>query len=361
MKKMIIVAVISMAAYAMAFGQASYVSLQNQENATFYYVVDPKELGGLSAGSPLLSSRIAEFFAARSDDPAFASLAPDASVRLDGLADGAHLLVGFFAVEDLNDFPVRVISLQADSRVGERFYAIFASPALLTVTRGSGRLARFARGAAQPTATVPAVQPAATSAAAQAGQVGATVPTTASDAKLQAIASFSPAFTPAFFTRERGGEFSVLPIADSRAWADTGTRIAALSGSRLGGELRLSLSVPGGFSEGVSYFFYVFGNRSLGKDNLITLEVQPRTAGRRAVCLLWRNGVSMPKILGSVRSTDSTVELDTGTDPVAAGLLAGLGESATVDLTAGWFNKAQGTWEEFYYTTFSLGDIAVIR
>ena len=44
-----------------------------------------------------------------------------------------------------------------------------------------------------------------------------------------------------------------------------------------------------------------------------------------------------------------------------ADLAAPGAEVPTVDLTAGWFERASGTWEEFYYTTFSLADIPVIR
>lgn len=343
MKKIILVAGIILAACALSFGQSGGVSLQNQENATFYYVVDPKELAGLSAGSPLLASRIAGFFAAR-DSFSFASLAPNASVRLDGLADGTHLLVGFFEVADLSEFPVRVISLQADSRVGDRFYAIFASPALLSVARDSGRLAGLARAGGVPLA------------AGQPGDAAASLP-----AGLQPIATFSAAFTPAFFTREKQGDFSVLPISDSRAWALTGTRIEAISGSLSGGALKLSLTVASGFAERVSYFLYVFGTRAPGKDNQFTLELQPRAEGARAACLLWRKGASTPTVVGDVAATDTTVELDTAAGQFPADLIAGIGATATVDLTAGWFDRGLRTWEEFYYTTFSIGDIPVTR
>jgi hypothetical protein len=180
-------------------------------------------------------------------------------------------------------------------------------------------------------------------------------------AGLQPIATFSSAFMPAFFTREKKGDFSVLPISDSRAWALTGTRIEAISGSLIDGTLKISLSVAGGFAERVSYFLYVFGSRSPGSDNQFTLELQPRAEGTRAVCLLWQKGVRAPTLVGTVTSTDRTVELDTAAGQFPAAVISGIGATATVDLTAGWFDGALGTWEEFYYTTFSIGDIAVTR
>jgi hypothetical protein len=362
MKTIFFVAGILLAACGMSFGQSGGVSLQNQENATFYYVVDPKELAGLSAGSPLLASRIAGYFAAR-DDFSFSSLPPNASVRLDGLTDGTHLLVGFFEVKDLSEFPVRVISLQADSGIGDRFYVIFASPALLSVARDSGRLAGLSGAGGVPLA---AEQPGGADAASgpPASQVEiATLPVAIAllPVGLQPIATFSTAFTPAFFTREKQGEFSVLPIAESRAWALTGTRIEAISGSLSGGVLKLSLTVAGGFTERVSYFLYVFGSRAPGKDNQFTLELQPGAEGARAVCLLWRKGASTPTIVGDVAETDTTVELDATAGQFPPDLIAGIGVTATVDITTGWFDRGLRTWEEFYYTTFSIGDVPVTR
>jgi hypothetical protein len=233
-----------------------------------------------------------------------------------------------------------VITLQADSRVGDRFYAIFASPAILSIAKDSRRLAGLA-----PTGGAGNTE----------GQTGAEA------AGLQSIASFSAGFTPAFFTREKKGDFTVLPISDSRAWALTGTRVEAISGSLDNGALKVSLSVAGGFAERVSYFLYVFGSRSPGKDNQFTLELQPRAEGKRAACLLWQKGAAAPTLVGTMKTTDTTVELDTTTGQFPAAVLSGIGATATVDITAGWFDIGLGTWEEFYYTTFSIGDIAVTR
>jgi len=352
MKKTICAAAIVLAACAAAFAQGG-VSLQNQENATFYYAVDPQELAGLSAGSPLLASRIAAFFATR-DGVSFASLAPNATVKLEGLSDGSHLLVGFFAVVDLTQYPVRVINLQVYSSVGDRFYAIFASPALLTIARDSGRIASFAHAGDEANSGDRAG-----AAAAGAGTQQTSADTAPSG--LQQIASFSTGFTPAFFTREKQGIFTVLPISDSRAWALSGTKIRSISGSLGDGVLKIVLSVDGEFAERVSYFLYIFGARSPGTANQLTLELQPRAEGGRAVCLLWQKGIRTPMLVGSVTATDHTVELDTTAGQFPPSLLSGFGPAATVDLTAGWFDRGLGTWEEFYYTTFSMGDITVTR
>jgi hypothetical protein len=371
MKRAIIVSVLILAVCAGVFAEGSVVTLQNQESSTFYYVIDAAALAGLSPGSPLLAARVADFFAAPGDDPAFASLAPDAQVKLTSLADGPHLLVGFFAVEGQDQFPVRVISLQADSRIGERFYAIYADPSLISADRGTGRLARFASASQQTAAAAPAADSGSTGTAAtpEAGTETAAAPVTAgvsptapqdSTSGLPTIATFAPTYDPVVFTRESKGAFTVLPIASSRAWALPGTRITALAGDLENGALRLSLSVAGGFSENVSYFFYIFASRA-DKENRIALELRPAAAGRRGACLLWEKGAAAPRIIGTVRRTDTSVELDVDPGQLSTELAGGSGDAPTVDLTAGWYDRGAGTWEEFYYTTFSAADIAVTR
>jgi hypothetical protein len=354
-----------------AFGQGATITLQNQDSSTLYYVVDPKDLAGLSPGSPFLASKVAGFFSSQGD-VSFSSLAPDASTEMTDLPDGAHLLVGFFAVQDQDDFPVRVITLQVDSSVGNRFYALFAGPAQLTVPRGVGKLAQFSREGAQPqapaataTAAAQTVQPvAAPQPGSQQPTAVASSPTPAASspapAALPPIAAFTKAYDPVVFTQERQGDFSVLPVSQSRAWNTTGTRISSLSGALDNGALRLALTVQGGFSDKVSYFFYVFGTRAAGQENQLTLELAPRALGNKGACLLWRKGASAPQLIGDVSATSTTAEVDIGSDELQSDILAGIGENATVDLTAGWYDRGLGLWEEFFYATFSTAEITAV-
>ena len=354
---------VAMASFAATgFAQTASVTLQNQENAPFYYVVDPAELADVTAGSPLLASRVASFFSSKSTDPAFTQVDAGGEATLDTLADGAHLLVGFFAVQDLEQFPVRVLAIQADSRVGARFYALFASPAQLTVPRGTGRLSAFARLAVQQqVAAAPSDQAgaaagtgaaatserrdddrrddrcrdddrrretgaagsdqagAATTAAGQSAagtQAAATTP--AASPALPSVAVFSAGYDPVVFTKEAKGAFNVLPIAQSRAWELTGTRITEVDGQRDAGTLRLALTVPGGFSEKVSYFLYVFTDRTAGAANALTLEIEPRAIGDRGACILWTKGQEKPSLVGDVQSSGDTVQVTLAAQPPAA-------------------------------------------
>jgi hypothetical protein len=325
---------------ALAFGQSPVVSLQNQEDSTFYYVIDPKELSGLTAGSPLLASKVAAYFSTADTGATFAALAPQAEAKLTGLTEGVHLLVGFFAQLDADDFPVRVVALQADSSVGERFYAVFASPAQLNVRRGVGKLAQYARPASAQGTTV------ASNRTTDTEGTGAPTGTTG----LPAIVTFSSSFDPAVFTRESSGSFKVLSISESRSWTQTGTRIASVQGSLDSDGLKLALNVPGGFSPSVSYFLYVFDTRAAGRENPLTLEIEPMARGDRGACILWQKG-SAPRLLGTVKTLGTAVELDVGADDLASGVLSAAGTSPTVDLTAGWYDRALGIWEEFYYST----------
>ena len=92
-----------------------------------------------------MTSTVAGYFAAPAAEGTFSSIPAQGEARLTGLSVGTHLLVGFFTEPGTDDFPVRVITLRADSTVGERFYGIFASPAQLTVRRGVGRLSQIAQ------------------------------------------------------------------------------------------------------------------------------------------------------------------------------------------------------------------------
>jgi hypothetical protein len=124
--------------------------------------------------------------------------------------------------------------------------------------------------------------------------------------------------------------------------------------------LKLVLNVPGGFAPSVSYFLYMFDTRDAGRENPLTLEIEPAARPDRGACILWQKG-STPRLLGTVKTSGSSVELDVGTDELASGALAAAGAEPTIDLTAGWYDKALGVWEEFYYTTFQAPTTATAQ
>ena len=377
MKKILFAAALIAAALTTAFAQGGSVTIQNEESVTFYYTVDPPQLPGFSAGSPSAATKIAEFFAAQSSTPEFVPLAPGAQASLTGLPDGAHLLVGFFAVEGQDTFPVRVMTLQADSSMGERFYAIYGSPALLEATRGVGRLAQFTApaaseqaAAAPATETQPQAAPAAQAPAQAAPAAAQTAPAaavatagTAPAAAAAPLLSFSRSYDPVVFTKESRGGFSVQPIASSHSWTLAGTHITALNARIDQGTLSLSLTTADGFSPDVSYFFYAFAERTAGTPAAFTLELRPRALPDRGACILWQRaadssgGSAPPRIFGSVKVEGNTATLEASLAGEPPDLVQALSAATSFDLTSCWFDKPSGTYEEFYFATVAAADI----
>ncbi|MGA2764315.1 MAG: hypothetical protein ABSG17_13215 [Spirochaetia bacterium] len=375
MKKILCAAALIAAALTTAFAQGGSVTIQNEESVTFYYTVDPPQLPQFSAGSPSAATKIAEFFAAQSSTPEFVPLAPGAQASLTGLPDGAHLLVGFFAVEGQDAFPVRVMTLQADSSMGERFYAIYGSPALLEAARGVGRLAQFTAPAASEqaaagpaTETQPQAAPAAKAAAGASESTAAAqaAPAAAHAAPAAAAApllSFSRSYDPVVFTRELQGGFSVQPIASSHSWTLAGTHITALNARIDQGTLSLTLTTADGFSPDVSYFFYAFAERTAGTPAAFTLELRPRALPDRGACILWQRaadssgGSAPPRIFGSVKVEGKTAALAASLTGEPPDLVQALSAATSFDLTSCWFDKPSGTYEEFYFATVAAADI----
>ena len=236
---------------------------------------------------------------------------------------------------------------------------LFEDPPLLKSPRGQGRLAAFARagGAAGSVAATGGGEAGGGAAGggaagAAAGGNGPSVPI----ADLKTIATFPASFQPATFTRESAGSFTVLPIAQSRFWGMSGTRISAVDSRYDSGRLSLAIEVPSGFSASVSYFLYVFSDRQAGTNNRFTLELRPVTPVNKAACLLWQAGASAPSIVGTVSIRGDTVQLDLDQADLPSDLQTALGPATTADLTSCWYDKAHSSYEEFAFATLTFGN-----
>jgi hypothetical protein len=352
---------------AAAFGQApgtapaASVTLMNMEDSWFYFVLDPKELQGLTATSPLLKSRVSSYFLTESEDFPFTGIAPGASYYFTGLSDGSHLLMGFFAKRDETEYPVRVLTVQVDKKIGTRFYSIFSDPELIAVKRDAERLAKF-NGPPGEQAVAAKTQESAPPSPAkpEPGAEGPAAVETTSAAELepQELASYSASFAPAVFTREEGGDFSVKPIAQSKYWERDGTRVKAIYGVREDGAISIEIASDRGFSKEVSYFFYLFGDREMGKENSFTIEIKPVLEEReKGIALLWEKGKELPMEIGTVKVEDGKCRFsaDMGSFPPEA--VGALGENVSADFTACYFDEKSGVYEEFFYTTLTLQEI----
>jgi len=117
-------------AAAAAGAQPFTVLLNNPEEAVFHFVLDPPELGSFDPASSVFANVIYDYFAEGpvAGQASFQSLPAGATRRLDGLAEGTHLLVGFFALPGRRDFPVRALMLKAGGGWPSAFTACTRSP-----------------------------------------------------------------------------------------------------------------------------------------------------------------------------------------------------------------------------------------
>jgi hypothetical protein len=349
---------------AAAFGQApgtapaASVTLMNMEDSWFYFVLDPKELQGLTTTSPLLQSRVSSYFLTESEDFPFTGIAPGASYEFTGLSDGSHLLMGFFAKRDETEYPVRVLTVQVDKKMGTRFYSVFSDPELLAVTRDAERLAKFEGppGEQAVAAKAPESAPPSPAKPGPSEEGPAAVQTT--ELAPQELASYSASFAPAVFTREEGGDFSVKPIAQSKYWERDGTRVKAIYGVRDDGTVSIEIASDLGFSKEVSYFFYLFGDRELGKENSFTIEIKPVLEEReKGIALLWEKGKELPMEIGRVEVEDGKCRFSADMESFPLDAAGALGENVSADFTACYFDEKSGVYEEFFYTTLTLQEI----
>jgi hypothetical protein len=473
MKRISLVVLVAIAAALPACAQTSSVTLQNQEAAVFWYAVDPPGLEDLSVGSRQLAARVQEYFAQESEDFPFRALAPDTPAVLTGLPAGAHLVVGFFLVEGEEELPVRAFSVQVDPGAGDRFYALFSGPALLTIRRGAGRLANLERqgagnslaaaeaptavaGVEAPAAEVavegaavveapaaevavegaavveaPAAEavsgdtavgeaPAAEAIAAETMVEGATVeapaveapeveaaaaetpeaeaaaveapaaegavaeepaaqaeaeaaveapaevaaaetPAPVEDAAPAEVAAFSASYSPVVFTMESKNGFTVLPIARSLYWGEPGTRLDGVEGIIRNGALELTVRTQDGFSPDVSYFFYVFGERTLGRENAVTFELLPLAREGRGALVLWQKAPggqarAVPRFVGTTSTYGRECTVILGLDELPPGVLAATGGNPSIDLSSCRYDSGKAVFEEFYFTSLQLAD-----
>jgi hypothetical protein len=172
----------------------------------------------------------------------------------------------------------------------------------------------------------------------------------------EVLASFSEYYDPVYFTRESRDGFIVLPIASSRAWGKPGTRLSLFSGFSDQGTITLTLRSEAGFAPNVSFFFYAFPERIVGKRSEFTFEARP-DAGGRSLVVLWQEGKSTPRLVGTARTEGGEFAWTVSVSDLPMELVAEFGPSTTFDLTTAWLDEASGTWEEFYFTTFAVADL----
>jgi hypothetical protein len=361
MKKLLFVLAIALIVCGSAWADDVLVTVGNPEPYRLWYVLDPPEFAEVAPDSPDLLDLAASYLTAEGQDFPFDSLESGQEVVFAGLPDGLHYLFGFFESDLLDDLPVQLMAFEVDNTAGDFGFVVESIPEVFMVSRGIGRLAGLpdaliALAQEQATAEAEAGTEEAVAEEAVAEEAVAEEAVAEEAATPEILASFSEYYDPVYFTRESRDGFIVLPIASSRAWGKPGTRLSLFSGISDQGTITLTLRSEEGFAPNVSFFFYAFPERTVGKRSEFTFEARPETGGR-SVVVLWQEGQAKPRLVGTARTEGGEFTWTLSVADLPMDLVAEFGPSTTFDLTTAWLDEPSGTWEEFYFTTFAVADL----
>lgn len=336
-------------AAASAGAQPFSVLLNNPEEADFHFVLDPPELASFDPFSSVFASVVGDYFA---ETPAtatrFTPLPAGGTVRLEPLTEGAHLVVGFFALPGRRELPVRVLNVKAGGGLAERFYSIYTEPSLVKARAGKGRLAAF--GPAEAAAPLTAAK-----------QPERAVPAISIDNRYQdweavpALRSFT-GYEPASFTREQyGAGLRVLPLGQAKYWQKAGTALGELKAIENGTNLYFFLSTSSAIAEGLSAFLYFQDPKDPEGENRVTVELVPAAAGKEGLAVLWEKDRS-PLPAGTLASGSFFLEAALSAATLYSALVS-RPEFVSFDLTTCYFDRNSLSYEEFYFATVALKDI----
>jgi hypothetical protein len=340
-------------------GQSFAVLLNNPESSAFHFVLDPPELASFDPGSSVFANVVYDYFL---ESPAggptlFRTLTPGATLRLKDLAEGTHLLVGFFALPGRRDYPVRILQLMAGGGLAERFYTVYAEPSLFRARAGRGRLVGFpAEGSAEVPASPGGSAAAKLAPSAPKGELGLAIDNDFADWEpIPILRSFAD-YGPRTFLREQiGGGRLELPLEQSRFWQKAGTALYELKVVDNGPNLYLYVSTRSAMAEGLSIYLYFRDPRDREGENRVTVELLPAVGDKAGLVALWVKGYG-PVAAGTLASGVFFLEaaLDKAT---VYGALASGPQAGYLELTTGYHDRGSLSYEEFYYTRLALKDL----
>lgn len=346
---------------AVAGAQSFAVLLNNPEGSAFHFVLDPPELRGFDPGSSVFANLVYDYFlqSPTAGPTLFRTLPPGSTLRLKGLAEGTHLLVGFFALAGRRDYPVRIVPLMAGGGMAERFYTVYAEPTLFRARAGRGRLAGFPSGGA------PSGQPSREGGNAQSGFAGGGAPVAelglaidndfADWEVVPVLRSFAD-YSPRTFLREQiGGARLELPLAQSRFWQKAGTALFELKIVDNGPNLYVYVSTRSAMAEGLSFYLYFRDPQDPPGENRVTVELLPAVGDKAGLVSLWVKGhgpVAAGTLASGVFFLEAALDKATIYGALSSGPLAD-----SLELTTGYHDRSSLSHEEFYYTRLALKDL----
>ena len=364
---------------ALSFADGFAVLLENAEAEDFYYTLDPPELAGFNPVGSVFSGILYDYFTEKGAEAAeaeFLLLEAGGTVRLSDLAEGSHLVVGFFALPGKTLYPVRVVRIQAVGGIEERFYSLYADPSAFSAKAGLGQLRGYAFPDSARAAAVPVPSEEEAPAADAGGMIAAAeVPAQSEAGKaifidnsyedwetVPFLAGFAENFAPLSFTREEyGRDFQSLPLNSAKYWQSGGTALSEIKAVAAAERLYLFSSTRSAIAENLSIFLYIHSRAESGRENSVTLELIPASAYEPGLVVLWERGRE-PRLVGRLFSGSFFLEAEIDMAPVRQALsrtLAGSPsqEDLRVDLTSCYFDRGSLSYEEFFFSSLSLMDV----
>jgi len=163
------------------------------------------------------------------------------------------------------------------------------------------------------------------------------------------LARFRDSYVPRTYVQVQNASRRELPIADSLFWSTGGSQIDHFKAIRSDKYVYLLLSSTTELSSGLSYIFYLYGDRGSGSGEY-TIEIPVDRAS--GIVALWRKGSSTPKAIGDFVHTRFLLEARIRLDSLPA-VLNDAGASA--DLAT--LIQDSGLTEEFYFGTLFVRNI----
>ena len=338
-----------------AGGQTFSVLLNNPEEVDFHFVVDPPELAGFDPAASIFPSVVFDYLAdtPTADWSGFQSLPAGSTRRLEGLREGAHLIVGFFLFRGRAELPVKALTIKAGGGMSERIYSVYVEPSLFKARSDRGRLALLAPR--------PKTEP---------GKASSFLPPVKWKLEFQvdnryqeweavpAIAAFT-ACQPVDFSLEKYGSAPrLLPLRQSRYWQKAGTSLAEFKAVREDRALHLFLSTQSVIREGLSIFLYFYDPKDPPDSNRVTVELIPASGAREGLVALWVKGAE-PVGAGALASGSFFIEASIDSAQLQQALASRL-ELASLQVSTCYHDRDALSYEEFFYPTLGLKDIPAV-
>ncbi len=166
------------------------------------------------------------------------------------------------------------------------------------------------------------------------------------------LAVFSSSFMPAMITRKSNGAETAMKPKGSFFWNKGGTSVEKIKMLRTADYLYLNLSTFSGIKEGLSFFIYIFEDRSRQNTNTYTIEIPTSTEG---TIVLWEAGKKEPVVVGDYVNGNFLIEGRIALRRLPEVLEKFRNDSFSIDFSSCFFDA--GIYEEFGFTSFSLRDI----